>query len=86
MKDPIAQAKYSFSVEMKMIDREDNRGGETNQQQRWDDIVETNRESAEEVLGLIDRKNKSQDLAMTELWEEQKELGKHRKTESDRTK
>ena len=87
LKDPVTRAKYSFAVEMKMMDREDNRQSETIcQQQRWNDIVEANREAAEEVLGFIDKKNRSQDPTITRLSAEQKELGKRQNTESDPTK
>lgn len=67
------------------MDREDNSEGETNQQQTWDAFVENNREAAEEVLGFIERKNKSQGPAITKLLEKQKELGKHQVTVSEST-
>ena len=50
------------------MDKEDNRKGEEiSQQQRWDDIRETDREAAEKLLGFIDIKNKSQDPTITQL-------------------
>ena len=80
----MTQAEYSFAVEMKMMDREDTRKGEEiSQQQRWDDIVETNREAAEEVLGFIGIKNRSQDPIITRLSLEQKNLGKCLNTENE---
>ena len=87
LKDLVTQAEYSFAVEMKMMDREDTRKGEEiSHQQRWDDIVEANREAAEEVLGFIGIKNRSQDPIITRLSLEQKNLGKCLNTENDPTK
>ena len=49
-----------------MMDKEDNSNGEEiSQQQRWDEIVETNRKLVEDVLGFIDMKNRSQDPTIT---------------------
>ena len=69
------------------MDKEDNRKGEEiSQQQRWDDIRETDREAAEKVLGFINIKNRSQHPTITHLPVEQKNLGKCQNTENDPTK
>lgn len=75
LKDPVISAKYSFAVEMHLMDKEDQGMGKSeNTQQKWDGITEANRKAATEVIGYRDHK-KSDNIMIIKVSREQKELG-----------
>ena len=75
LQDPIYRAKYAMNLEMKIMDEEerDEPGKEKNAQQKWDNIVKSSHESAEEVLGKR-KKHRKENQTIQRLSEEQKKI------------
>jgi hypothetical protein len=70
---------------MTMMDRQDTNSEPISQQDRWNNIVEANKEAAEEVLGYTNTKM-PQDLTIKRFSQQQKELGNHKNAEKDSEK
>ena len=74
LKDPITRARYSFAVEMRLMDKEYLQQEQMKPQQSWDAITEANRQAAIEVIGYRDHK-KTDNTMILQKSREQKELG-----------
>ena len=75
LQNPITRARYAVSVEMKIMDAEENRNEEQNinAQEQWNNIVEANHKSAQEILGR--RKKRQEDSQkVQELSDKQKKI------------
>lgn len=82
LKDPQTRSKYSFNVELKLMDEEDEkirRGDNIGPQEKWDMIAKANTQAAEEILGYKSRKRYS-DPDIVQLSKEQQDL--HQMTNS----
>ena len=77
LNDPVIKAKYAVNVELKIMDREDTwkerNHKEITTQEKWNMIVDANKEAATEVLG--EKKRRRDDYAeVARLSEEQRKI------------
>ena len=56
LKDPITRARYSFAVEMQLMDKKYLQQEQMKPQQSWDAITEANRQAAIEVIRSEERR------------------------------
>ena len=75
LQNPITRARYAVSVEMKIMDAEENRTEEQNinAQEQWNNIVEANHRSAQEILGKR-KKIQEDSQKVQELSDKQKKI------------
>ena len=76
LQNPVTSSKFAVNVEMKIMDAEDRRNGKTSEmsaQERWNLIVESNRQAAEETLGKREKRAENNTI-VEQLSREQKDI------------